>query len=107
MEYSNSLEYAQQQDKEDKISYLRNQFHIPFSRTPALALAMVFCVVSNDDVPLTTNAAECPIRSAHPAMDKKTDMLTLFTSFILSLASVCTAVRTSSTAWSAYSMYIV
>jgi len=29
MQYQNSLAYAKQQDKEDKISYLRNRFHIP------------------------------------------------------------------------------
>ena len=29
MTYKNTLEYAQQKDKEDKLAYLRNQFHIP------------------------------------------------------------------------------
>ena len=29
MNYQNTLEYAQQQDKEDSLSYLRDQFHIP------------------------------------------------------------------------------
>ena len=29
MNYENSLDYAQQLDKEDKLSYLREQFHIP------------------------------------------------------------------------------
>lgn len=29
MNYKNTLEYAQQQDKEDNLSYLREQFHIP------------------------------------------------------------------------------
>ena len=29
MQYQNTLTYAQQQDKEDRISYLRNRFHIP------------------------------------------------------------------------------
>ena len=29
MTYNNTLEYAQKQDKEDKLSYLRDEFHIP------------------------------------------------------------------------------
>ncbi|MCH3884342.1 kynureninase [Tenacibaculum aquimarinum] len=29
MKYQNNLDYAQQQDKEDTLSYLRNRFHIP------------------------------------------------------------------------------
>ncbi|ALU75319.1 kynureninase [Tenacibaculum finnmarkense genomovar ulcerans] len=29
MNYQNTLHYAEQQDKEDKLAYLRNQFHIP------------------------------------------------------------------------------
>ena len=29
MTYQNTLQYAQEQDKEDKLSYLREQFHIP------------------------------------------------------------------------------
>lgn len=29
MSYQNTLEYAQQQDKQDKLAYLRGQFHIP------------------------------------------------------------------------------
>ncbi len=29
MNYQKTLDYAQQQDKEDKLAYLRNQFHIP------------------------------------------------------------------------------
>ncbi|MGK0127271.1 MAG: kynureninase, partial [Candidatus Azotimanducaceae bacterium] len=29
MYHQNTLEYAQQQDKEDTLSYLREQFHIP------------------------------------------------------------------------------
>ena len=29
MKYQNTLDYAQQKDKEDKLSYLREQFHIP------------------------------------------------------------------------------
>ncbi|MCD8455024.1 kynureninase [Tenacibaculum finnmarkense genomovar ulcerans] len=29
MNYQNTLDYAQQQDKEDTLAYLRNQFHIP------------------------------------------------------------------------------
>ncbi|MDD7914692.1 kynureninase [Polaribacter ponticola] len=29
MKYQNTLQFAQQQDKEDKLSYLRNRFHIP------------------------------------------------------------------------------
>ena len=29
MEYQSTIEYAIQQDKEDKLSFLRDQFHIP------------------------------------------------------------------------------
>ena len=29
MKYNNSLQYAQQLDKEDHLSFLRDQFHIP------------------------------------------------------------------------------
>ena len=29
MTYQNNLQYAQQQDKEDSLSHLRDQFHIP------------------------------------------------------------------------------